>query len=286
MFCSRLSPPPLSLFSVEHCYIIRGIDDKKKQTMKWFALSVWAVSLLLTAIECRAYVPPEIKQKWKDEGYDMVQALETIEKLAPMRNENDSELYYAVRFIDRNGHLFYKSDEDRAELWDLANGSWELVMGYEDPRKDLQFIPYPDFRDFAMAYIIIDTDDNYFGKGIASSPDFSFVSMGGPSKVNERTRQLYMDYQDFYLSGRQMPEWDLSYFMRGYARNWYSIERNRPPLAFTLIGVTDRILVVRGSKTGGMAIFRRVKEDMRQVSYGSAPWKERITGFWSRRRKA
>lgn len=70
--------------------------------------------------------------------------------------------------------------------------------------------------------------------------------------------------------------------MRGYARNWDAIERNRPPLAFTLIGVTEKILVVRGSKTGGMAIFRRINGDMREAAYGRPPWKERIAGFWSK----
>eukprot|EP00980_Cylindrotheca_fusiformis_P031717 scaffold26851_cov186-Cylindrotheca_fusiformis.AAC.2 len=229
---------------------------------------------------CLGYVPQEILQQWKQDKYGMRDALKTIEERAPERFNEDRELYYAVRYIDRNGHLFYSSQEERDALWEKANGSWELLMGYEDPKKDLDFIPYPDFRDFAMAFVIIDTDDNYFGKGIASNPDFSFVAMGGPSKVNERTRQLYMDYQDFYISGQQVYGWDLSYFMRGYARNWYSIERNRPPLAFTLIGVTDKILVVRGSKTGGMAIFRRLNADMRESAYGSKPWKERVTGFW------
>ena len=69
--------------------------------------------------------------------------------------------------------------------------------------------------------------------------------------------------------------------MRGYARNWYAIERNRPPLAFTIIGVTDNVLVVRGSKTGGMAIFRRVETDMRDAAFGQAPWTERIKGMWN-----
>lgn len=78
-----------------------------------------------------------------------------------------------------------------------------------------------------------------------------------------------MNYLDFYLSGNIMPDWDLSYFMQGYARNWYAKERKRPPLAFTLIGVTDKVLVMRGSKTGGMAIFKRIRQDMREPTYGS-----------------
>ena len=106
--------------------------------------------------------------------------------------------------------------------------------------------------------------------------------MGGPSKINKRTKQLYMDYQDFYINGRPMPDWDLSYFMRGYARNWYAIERKRPPLAFTLIGVTDKCLVVRGSKTGGMAIFRRIDGDMSTAAYGMAGsnWVESVKDLW------
>lgn len=138
-------------------------------------------------------------------------------------------------------------------------------MAYEDS-KTQQFIPYPDFRDYAMAFICVEKD--YFGKGIAQSPSFAFVAMGGPCLLKPETRQLLMTYEDFYISGREIPDWDLSYFMRGYARNWYERTRKRPPLSFTLIGATDNVLVVRGSKTGGMAIFRRIKEDMAPVAYG------------------
>ena len=183
----------------------------------------------LPGISC--YIPPEIKQRWASPEYDVNKALKTIEERAPLRIENDYELYYASRYIDRSGHLFYRTDNDRAQLWEKAEGSWELLMGYEDPRNDQFFVPYPDFRDFAMAFIIINNKDNYFGKGIASSPEFSvrtggqhsiiwfieedcslftflsgqFVAMGGPSKVNAKTRQLYMDYQDFYINGQEFP---------------------------------------------------------------------------------
>lgn len=142
----------------------------------------------------------------------------------------------------------------------------ELRMAYEDSKSQI-FFPYPDFRDFAMAFIMVEKE--YFGKGIAKDSFFCFVAMGGPAHFNERTRQLYMNYEDFYISGRAVPDWDLSYFMRGYARNWYESTRKRPPLAFTLIGATDKVLIVRGSKTGGMAIFRKIKRDMRTISYGS-----------------
>lgn len=74
-----------------------------------------------------------------------------------------------------------------------------------------------------MAYVCIEKE--YFGKGIAQNPFFSFVALGGPALFVEKKRQLYMDYEDFYISGNLLPDWDLSYFMRGYARNWYDNRR-------------------------------------------------------------
>jgi hypothetical protein len=68
----------------------------------------------------------------------------------------------------------------------------QLRLAYEDSKSEI-FFPYPDFRDFAMAFIIV--EDNYFGKGIAQNPIFSYVAMGGPAFFNRRTRQLYMIYE-------------------------------------------------------------------------------------------
>ena len=53
-----------------------------------------------------------------------------------------------------------------------------------------------------------------------------------------------------------------------WIQQWYDERRKRPPLAFTLIACSDQALVVRGSKTGGMAIFRRIPDDMRPCAYG------------------
>jgi hypothetical protein len=228
------------------------------------------VRLLLAILimnSCIAFVPQAMKEKWAKEGMNLDKALKTIEGCSERRDTEGDELYSAVRYIDRNAHLFYSTPEEKRALFEKSLGSWELRMAYEDSKSQV-FFPYPDFREFAMAFVNIEKE--YFGKGIAQNPYFCFVAMGGPAAFNERTRQLYMNYEDFYISGRLVPDWDLSYFMRGYARNWYESTRKRPPLAFTLIGVTDKVLIVRGSKTGGMAIFRKIGEDMRQASYGSA----------------
>ena len=69
--------------------------------------------------------------------------------------------------------------------------------------------------------------------------------------------------------GRQVPGWDLSYYIRGYQRKWVPAEQNRPKLAFTVILATDKVLVVRGSKTGGIAIFRKIDQDMTSPAYGN-----------------
>jgi hypothetical protein len=222
-------------------------------------------ALLCSVYGCQAYVPQEIQARWRTEEYDVNQALATIEKCAD-RGENTDELYGAVRYIDRNAHKLYANPDLRKDLFDKAKGSWELRLAYEDSRNQY-FYPYPDFRDFAMAVVTI--EDSYFGKGIAQTRFFFCVAMGGPASFNEKTRQLCMNYENFYISGNAVPDWDLSYFMRGYERNWVSEKRKRPKLAFTLIGCTDHALVVRGSKTGGMAIFRRLQHDMRPAAYGS-----------------
>lgn len=215
---------------------------------------------------CHSFISPSLKEKWIKEGYDLEKAITTIEDCAEV-GENKEDLYGAVRFIDRNAHKLYSDHQQRKSLWERSLGSWELRLAYDDARNE-EFYPYPDFRDFAIAYVMISPD--YFGKGIAKGPSFSFVAMGGPSTFSLRKRQVFMDYEDFYISGNIMPDWDLSYFMRGYARNWYNTERKRPPLAFTMIAASDKILLVRGSKTGGMAIFRRIQEDMEPVSYGES----------------
>jgi len=215
-------------------------------------------------------------ESWKRGEYSMDQAIAKIEERAEA-GEPDEELNNAVRYVDRHAHKLYSRD-DKDELWKKAQGSWELRLGAESGQAR-RFVVYPDFRALAMAYVTVEED--YFGKGIAQNPEFVYVAMGGPSKWNPRTRQFFMNYEDFFLNGRHVPDWDLSYFMRGYARNWYSSKRVRPPLAFTIIACNDKVLVVRGSKTGGMAIFRRIPQDMTVPAYGpnGAP-ERRKDEFW------
>lgn len=219
---------------------------------------------------CFGYVPPEVRQRWKDRGFadvleESVQMVQDCAQRGKNTQPDPTELFWAVKFIDRNGIRIYKEDKQKKDLLEKSEGSWELRLAVNSDR-DRQWYPHPEFRAFAMAFITIEKE--YFGKGIASDPNFSFVALGGPSSRNIPTRQVYMNYEEFFINGRQVPGWDLSYFMRGYARNWVATERKRPPLAFTVVYANDNILIVRGNKTGGMAIFRRIQADMRPAAYG------------------
>jgi hypothetical protein len=230
--------------------------------------STLSLQLLLTFVHlqvCHGYVSPEIKVRWA-ENYDKSDALKTIDECVEDGYEND-DLYGAVKFMDRFANIKHYPDlKSRQELWEKAKGSWELRLALSSD-KDMEFYPHPEFRNFAMAFICI--DDDYFGKGIAPSTDFCFVSLAGPSEQDVKRRQVFMEYEDYYINGNQVPGWDLSYFMRGNSRKWVASERKRPALAFTIVAATDTSLVVRGSKTGGIALFRRLPEDMQPAAYGS-----------------
>jgi len=183
-----------------------------------------------------------------------------------MDKKKNEELFGAVKFVDRFAHLHYPDEASKQALLERANGSWELRLALNSD-KDQEFYPHPEFRTWAMAFITV--DEEYFGKGIGPDSNFCLVALGGPSTRRVETRQIYMNYEDFYINGRTVPGWDLSYFMRGYERNWVAAERKRPKLAFTVICATDECMAVRGNKTGGIAMFRRIKDDMRPCAYGS-----------------
>lgn len=109
-----------------------------------------AVAFSTSCSLARAYVPPAIQKQWKETGYNLEEAMKTVEECAE-EGENTEELYYAVRFIDRHAHLIYHEMEDKKALFERAQGCWELRLAYEDSRKQ-EFFPYPDFRDYAMAF--------------------------------------------------------------------------------------------------------------------------------------
>jgi hypothetical protein len=179
--------------------------------------SILFVTILLLIIVLDlslGYVSPEIRRRWKH-GFSFDEAVEIIEACAEngerKLEENQKELFCAVKYLDRfASSIHYKNDSAKKILLDATQGSWELRLALNSD-KDQEFYPHPEFRSYAMAFITV--DDEYFGKGIASNPSFCIVALGGPSSQNYKTRQVFMEYEDFYINGRSVPGWDLSYFM-------------------------------------------------------------------------
>jgi hypothetical protein len=163
-------------------------------TVGWFLSLLWLICF--SDVGCGAYVPPEIRQRWKDQGYTMDDAIVTIEECAMAgipTTEDKKELFWAVKFIDRNANELYDDMDKRKQLLDRSNGSWELRLALNSD-KDLEFYPHPEFRQFAMAFTTV--SDTYFGKGIATNDKgFCFVALAGPSTRNVARRQVFMNYE-------------------------------------------------------------------------------------------
>ena len=232
-----------------------------------------------------AYVPPEIRQQWKDQAatirQDSIKLIEEccnkginsdspkllfFEHAALFKKDPQAALFWAVKYLDRHANNIYATISDKQALLDQTNGSWELRLAVNSDR-DEEFYPHPEFRNFAKAFCTI--QDNYYGKGIGSLDDgFCFVALGGPSTRDVARRRVFMNYEDFFINGGVVPSWDLSYYLRGFNQQLLTAEQSKQTfrLAFTVICCTNSTLVVRGSKTGGMAIFRRIATDMSGVA--------------------
>lgn len=125
----------------------------------------------------------------------MDDAIVTIEDCATAgkATEAKTELFWAVKFIDRYANKLYDTTEKRKELLDRSNGSWELRLALNSD-KDLDFYPHPEFRALAMAFTTV--SDSYFGKGIATNDKgFCFVALAGPSTRHVARRQVFMNYE-------------------------------------------------------------------------------------------
>jgi hypothetical protein len=148
---------------------------------------------------------------WKTSDYTMEKAVAMMEEYAEKGTntiDDPKELWWAFKYLDRNANEFYKTQDDRKALMDRSYGSWELRLACNSD-KDEEFYPHPEFRAFAMAFTTVAPD--YLGKGIAANDKgFCFVALGGPIARDIQRRQVYMNYQDYFINGQQVPGWDLS----------------------------------------------------------------------------
>jgi hypothetical protein len=172
--------------------------------MKLSVCILWLIGLVCPFLPAVAFVPPEIKERWKN-GYKMDDAIALVEACAESGKNTKSkkELWWAVKYLDRfAGRYFYQTLEERQELMDRTNGSWELRLACNSDR-DERFYPHPEFRAFAKAFSTV--SDDYFGKGISTKDNgFCFVALGGPSTRIVKRRQVFMTYEDYFINGQQV----------------------------------------------------------------------------------
>ena len=189
------------------------------------------------------------------EGYD--EAFGIIDQCA-IAGEPSKHLYDAVRHIDRNALKIYPGQDEKDALWERAHGSWKLQLG-AGGGKYRTFKPVPVFA-FAMV------DEVNFGNGVGFGESNIVLSLLGPHSFNVKRRQMVIAIDDLYLFGAKVTNKVPRFIGDGMGLGKSPEDMKRPP-AFTFIGASDSALIARGG-TGGIAIWKRISDDIRPAAYG------------------
>jgi len=174
------------------------------------------------------------------------------------------DLYDAVRVIDKNARHVYPDEESKEELWTRAYGSWKLVLA-TGGGKFTTFKPVPIFA-FAML------DEQNFGNGVGINENAILLSLLGPHELLTKRRQMVINIDDIFLGSRKVTDNVPSFIGDGMGLGKrpidYQKEGSRAP-AFVFIAASETSLVARGG-SGGIAIWTRLKKDIRPAAYNSS----------------
>ena len=190
------------------------------------------------------------------------EAFRIIDDCAASEGASDS-VYDAVRFLERNSYCLYRDPQEADALWGRAHGSWKLVLSTGGAKCD-SFHPPPSFIPFSFAMI----SDNNFGNGIGWHEHSIWLSLLHKHHYNARYRRMVVTITDVYIGGRKITE-SLPRLVRDALNVGKQPEDydKKPPPTFVIIGASDSALVARGNQSGGLAIWRRLPEDIRRVAY-------------------
>ena len=191
------------------------------------------------------------------DGYD--DAFRIIDDCA-IKGETSNSLYDAVRVIDKNAIRIYPDEDHKQELWDTAHGSWKLQLA-TGGGKFTTFKPVPIFA-FAMI------DDDNFGNGVGINEDVILLSLLGPHIFNTKRRQMVITIDDMFLGSNQVTQFLPAFVKDGMGIGKRPEDFDKRPPAFTMIGASKHSLIARGG-TGGIAIWTRLKDDIRPAAYGT-----------------
>ena len=174
-----------------------------------------------------------------------------------------SQLYDAVRYIDKNSLRLYPDESAKLQLWERAHGSWKLTLATGGGRSTT-FKPVPIFA-FAMI------DDQCFGNGVGLNGDTIILSLLGPHYFNAKRRQMGIGIDDVFLFSNDVTQYVPGFVAEGMGLRKRPVDftgggQSRMP-AFTMIGAGKRSLIARGG-SGGIAIWTRLEKDIRPAAYG------------------
>lgn len=193
-------------------------------------------------------------------SYD--EAFAIIDECAINKSSNE-DLFDAVRYVERNAYKLYPDLAAKQALWQRAHGSFELVLS-TGSAKSHDFHAPPSFLPFSYAMI----DDEYFGNGVGLNKDVIWISMLHRHHFDPQIRRMVVTLRDIYIRGHKVTRRIPSFIRKGL-----NLGKNpedfveKPPPTFVIVGASEKALVARGNQSGGLAIWSRMSDDIRNVAY-------------------
>ena len=181
-------------------------------------------------------------------------------------------LYEAVRFVETNAHNIYSDLSDKQALWDRAQGCFKFVLSTGDAKTRSFHRPSYIFP-FSFAMI----QGECFGNGFGLSENMIWISVLQKHYFNMKIRQMVVTVKDVYFGGfkstDRVPAFITKAINVGKTPEEFAAESKRPP-AFCIVAATEHALVARGNQSGGLAVWKRLRKDIRPVAYKDIPTKQ------------
>jgi hypothetical protein len=175
-------------------------------------------------------------------------------------------LYPAVQFLETHPIINNNNNcpECNQALWTKCQGSWQLLASTGSADSHRFSTPPKFLPPFQFAMI----DDVHFGNGIGwGPPHIILLAFLQTHQWDPSTQNLQVAIQDVYLSGRKyrIPSW-LRVEQQGAQQK---SSPPPPPPTFHIVGASDHVLLARGNRSGGIALWKRLPYDMRPLAFGT-----------------
>jgi hypothetical protein len=182
------------------------------------------------------------------------------------KEEPSERLSEAVRYIEVKGYNIYPDLASKLALWNQAHGSWKLVL-VTGSAKCHSFHPPRRLPFLSFSYAMI--DDLNFGNGIGPNEQSIWLSFLHKHMFEPKIRHMIVLVEDIFLFGikatHMIPTFLCDWLNLGKTPEDFGKE-DRPP-TFVIVGASKKALIARGNRSGGLAIWSRMQNDIRPVAY-------------------